>query len=251
MDTNYNPFSLAGKTILVTGASSGIGQATAIECSKMGATVIVTGRNESKLSQTFDSLSGEGHKQIILDLSTYESVQTLVEAVPTLNGVCLNAGVPSAKPISFITEGDLHKVLDINLNAPIFLTNLLVKKKKVSKGGSIVFTSSIGRFMPAASGSVYAASKGGLSAFMKGAALELAPKHIRCNAVLPGMIETAIMKGKETISEEQWEINKQLYLLKRFGTPEEIAWLIIYLLSDASSFMTGSEIVIDGGRSVK
>lgn len=251
MDTGYNPFTLQGKTVLVTGASSGIGQATAIECSKMGANVIITGRSECKLAQTFESLSGTGHQQIILDLSTYESVESLVESVPTLNGVCLNAGVPSAKPISFIKEVDVQKVMDINLNAPIYLTNLLVKKKKILKGGSIVFTSSIGRFMPAASGSIYAASKGGLSAFMKGAALELASKHIRCNAVLPGMVETAIMKGKESISEEQWELNRQLYLLKRFGTPEEVAWLIIYLLSDASSFMTGSELIIDGGRSVK
>lgn len=251
MDTNYNPFSLAGKTILVTGASSGIGRATAIECSKMGGNMIITGRSESKLSQTFEMLEGTNHKQIVTDLSTYESVLALTEEIHPVDGVCLNAGVPSSKPISFINEIEVHRTFDINLNAPIYLTNLLVKKKKILKGGSIVFTSSIGRFMPAPSGSIYAASKGGLSAFMKGAALELAAKHLRCNAVLPGMIETAIMQGKATISEEQWELNKQLYPLKRFGTPEEVAWLIVYLLSDASAFMTGSELIVDGGRSLK
>lgn len=251
MDINYNPFSLSGKTILVTGASSGIGKATAVECSKMGANMIITGRSENKLAQTFEMLSGTNHRQIVTDLSTYESVSALIEEINSIDGVCLNAGVPSSKPISFINESEVHKTFDINLNAPIYMTNLLVKKKKITKGGSIVFTSSIGRYMPAASGSIYAASKGGLSAFMKGAALELAAKHIRCNAVLPGMIETSIMQGKATISEEQWELNKELYLLKRFGKPEEVAWLIVYLLSDASAFMTGSELIIDGGRSLK
>ena len=251
MDTSYNPFSLSGKRILITGASSGIGKATAIECSRMGAKIIISGRDECRLSQTFESLSGTDHQQIVLNLSSYDSVKELCDNISQVDGVCLNAGVPSSKPISFINEDEVHKTLDINLNSPIYLTNLLVKKKKISKGGSVVFTSSIGRYMPAASGSIYAASKGGLSAFMKGAALELAAKHIRCNAVLPGMIETAIMKGKATISEEQWELNKQLYPLKRFGTPEEVAWLIVYLLSDASTFMTGSEIIIDGGRSLK
>ena len=105
--------------------------------------------------------------------------------------------------------------------------------------------------MVAPGNSMYAASKGGLSAFMKGAALELAAKGIRCNAILPGMVETAIMINKGEISEEQWEKNKQLYPLKRFGNPKEVAWLAVYLFSDASSFMTGSELVIDGGRSLK
>jgi NAD(P)-dependent dehydrogenase (short-subunit alcohol dehydrogenase family) len=127
---------------------------------------------------------------------------------------------------------------------------MMVKKKKINKGGSVVFTSSIGRYVVTPGNNLYAATKGALSAFMKGAAVELASKKIRCNAVLPGMIETPIMTGKGSISEEQWELNKQRYPLKRFGTPEEVAWLVIYLFSDASQFITGSEFVIDGGRSL-
>lgn len=251
MDTSYNPYSLQGKTILVTGASSGIGQATAIECSKMGATVIITARNEERLKQTFQQLVGSGHQMIQMDLSETDGVRNLVDSIPQIDGLLNNAGITAAKPISFINEKELGSILNVNLNAPILLTNLLVKKKKISKGGSIVFTSSIGRYMVAPGNSMYAASKGGLSSFMKGAALELSAKGIRCNAILPGMVETGMMKGKESISQEQWELNKQQYPLKRFGSPEEIAWLAVYLFSDASAFMTGSELVIDGGRSLR
>lgn len=251
MDINYNPFSLKGKTILVTGASSGIGQGVAVECSKMGAKIIITGRNEERLQETYERLEGEGHLKIALDISSILGVKQLVDSIPVVDGLLNNAGISSAKPISFITESELERLFNINLNAPIYLTNLMIKKKKVAKGGSIVFTSSIGRYMVAPGNCMYAASKGGLSAFMKGAALELANKNIRCNAILPGMIETPIMKGKESISDEQWEINKQLYPLKRFGTVQEVAWLVVYLFSDASSFMTGSELVIDGGRSLR
>lgn len=249
---SYNPFSLEGKTILVTGASSGIGQGVAIECSKMGAKVVITGRNEERLAETFHQLQGEGHMQICLDLSTIEGINRLVEESPIINGLLNNAGVSDAKPISFISEKSLNRLISINLLTPILLTNQFIKKKKISKGGSIVFTSSIGRSIVAPGNTTYAASKGGLSSFMKGAAIELAEKNIRCNAVLPGMIETPIMaKGKGAISDEQWEINKAQYPLKRFGTPQEVAWLVVYLFSDASSFMTGSELIIDGGRSLK
>ena len=248
---SYNPFSLEGKTILITGASSGIGQATAVECSKMGANVVITGRNKERLAETFDLLEGSGHQCISVDLSDFSGVTQLVNEVPLIDGLLNNAGITTAKPISFISESELDRILDINLKTPLLLTNLLIKKKKITKGCSIVFTSSIGRYIVAPGNSMYAASKGGLSAFMKGAALELAAKGIRCNAILPGMVETAIMKGKESISEEQWDANRQLYPLKRFGNPKEVAWLAVYLFSDASAFMTGSELVIDGGRSLK
>lgn len=248
---SYNPFNLEGKTILITGASSGIGQATAIECSRMGANVVITGRNQERLVETFNSLEGSGHLCIPADLSDFAGVSQLVEEIPRLNGLLNNAGITTAKPISFISEGELDRIVDINLRTPILLTNQLIKKKKIGKGGSIVFTSSIGRYMVAPGNSMYAASKGGLSAFMKGAALELSAKGIRCNAILPGMVETAIMISKGEISDEQWEKNKQLYPLKRFGNPKEVAWLAVYLFSDASAFMTGSELVIDGGRSLK
>lgn len=251
MDINYNPFSLQGKTLLITGASSGIGRETAIECSRMGAELIITGRNEERLQETYDSLEGEGHQSIVFDLSNLDGMTGFLDSIPPVDGLFNNAGVSVTKPIGFISLEEMKRILDVNVYAPILLTSLMVKKKKIRKGGAIVFASSIGRYIVTPGNSLYAASKGALSSFMKGAATELVSKGIRCNAILPGMVETPIMKGKGAISDEQWEINRQLYPMKRFGTPQEIAWLVAYLFSDASGFMTGTEIVIDGGRSLK
>ena len=248
MGVTYNPFSLEGKTILVTGASSGIGKATALECAKMGAHLVITGRDEERLNDVFNNLEGAGHLQIIADLSKEEDIQRLAKEVPVLDGCVNNAGYNVMSPIPFIKKDVLDGILDVNLKAPIELTHFLVKNKKMAKDSSIVFTSSISaRGRNSVGNSLYSASKGGLSSFMKNAALELAAKRIRCNAVLPGMVETPLKEGKSNITEEQWELNRQLYPLKRFGKPEEIAYGIIYLLSDASSWVTGTELVIDGG----
>lgn len=248
MGITYNPFSLEGKTILVTGASSGIGKATALECAKMGAKLVITGRNEARLNETYINLEGEGHIQIIADLAKEEDIQRLAKEVPVLNGCVNNAGYNIMSVIQFIKKEDLERIMNVNLEAPIMLTHLLVKNKKIAKDSSIVFTSSISaRGRNSVGNSLYSATKGGLSSFMKNAALELAAKRIRCNAVLPGMVETPLKEGKSNITEEQWEINRQLYPLKRFGKPEEIAYGIIYLLSDASAWVTGTELIIDGG----
>lgn len=248
MGMNYNPFLLEGKTILVTGASSGIGKATALECAKMGAKLVITGRDVTRLNEVYNALEGDGHMQITADLSKDEDLQRLVKEIPVLNGCVNNAGYNIMSVIPFIKKDDLEHIMDVNLNAPILLTHLLVKHKKIAKDSSIVFTSSISaKGRNSVGNSLYSATKGGLSSFMKNAALELAPKRIRCNAVLPGMVETPLKEGKSNITEEQWEINRQLYPLKRFGKPEEIAYGIIYLLSDASSWVTGTELIIDGG----
>lgn len=252
MGITYNPFSLEGKTILVTGASSGIGRSTAIECSKAGAKVVLTARNEARLKETLSMLIGEGHSYIVADLVNEEQMDRLVAEMPIIDGLVNNAGFNVMQLVPFIKDEDLIKVMRVNLEAPILLTHKVVKKKKIAKESSIVFTSSIaGKGVCSAGNSLYSASKGGLTAFMKNAALELASKKIRCNAVLPGMVETPLKEGKSNITEEQWEINRQLYPLKRFGNPEDVAYAIIYLLSDASAWMTGSELVIDGGRSLK
>lgn len=248
MGVTYNPFTLEGKTILVTGASSGIGKATALECAKMGAKLVITGRDETRLNEVYNNLEGEGHIQIIADLSVAEDIQRLAKEVPVLNGCVNNAGYNIMSVIQFIKKDDLERIMNVNLTAPIILTQLLVKNKKMAKDSSIVFTSSISaRGRNSVGNSMYSATKGGLSSFMKNAALELAAKRIRCNAVLPGMVETPLKEGKSNITEEQWEINRQLYPLKRFGKPEEIAYGIIYLLSDASAWVTGTELIIDGG----
>lgn len=252
MGITYNPFSLEGKTILVTGASSGIGRTTAIECSRLGAKVVITGRNKERLQETFDALLGDGHFQIDADLSNTADIDRLVDSIPAVNGCVNNAGYNVMLPVPFIKEEEMEKIFKVNTLAPIYLTKMLVKKKKILNEASIVFTSSIaalGVCSPA--NGLYSATKGAVSSFMKNAAIDLSQKKIRCNAVLPGMVETPLKAGKSLITEEQWEINRQLYPLKRFGKPEDVAYAIIYLLSDASSWVTGTELVVDGGRKLK
>ena len=242
-----NPFSLEGKTILVTGASSGIGRASAIACSQMGAVVVVTGRNEPRLQDTLDALEGSGHQMIVADITNDDQIDYLVDQIPAINGLVNNAGITETCPTQFIKRDKLNRVMEVNTIAPILLTQRILKKKKLGKGGSIVFTCSISGTCVCGGGNVlYSASKGAIHGFMKNAALDLAHKGIRVNDVCPGMIDTHILDAG-TISEEQLEIEAQRYPMKRFGKPEEVAYGIIYLLSDASSFVTGSSIVIDGG----
>ncbi len=246
----YNPFSLDGKTILVTGASSGIGQTTAIECSKMGAILVITGRNAERLKLTFDQLEGKGHLQIMADLSSSSGVKELVEQLPVLDGCVNNAGYNVMQLVPFIKEEDMRGIFEVNTFAPFMLTHLLLKNKKINKGGSIVFTSSIaGRSIASPANGLYAATKAAVSGFMRVAAVDLAGKKIRCNSVAPGMVETPLKVAKN-ITEEQWAANMELYPLKRFGDPKDVAWAIIYLLSDAACWVTGTEIVVDGGRSL-
>ena len=247
---SYNPFSLEGKTVLVTGASSGIGRTTAIECSKMGASVIITARNEERLKATLDSLDtelGQAHQMFLADLSSEEGVNALVDELPHLDGVSLNAGIVKTLPVKFINKDDLTEVLNVNMMGPILLAQRLLKKKKITRGSSVVFTSSIGGVMISTVGNtMYGVSKGGLNAFMKGMALEMASIGIRSNSVNPGFVATNILSAG-TISEEDLKKNVSAYPLGRFGKPEDIAYAIIYLLSDASSWVTGHTLVIDGG----
>ena len=243
----YNPFSLENKKILVTGASSGIGRAIAIECSKMGAEVIITGRNEGRLAETYGQLEGKHPAYIVADLTKEEDIERLVAGTENLNGLVNCAGLTIPKPFKFLQESDIETVMTVNFNAPLLLTQRLVKKKKLEKGGSVVFISSIsGTKVSYIAGSIYSASKGAINGLCKGLALELAPQQIRVNTVVPGMVETNIVSGGE-IAEEQLEIDRQKYPLKRYGKPEEVAYAVVYLLSGASGWVTGSNLLIDGG----
>ena len=247
---SYNPFSLSGKTVLITGASSGIGQETAIECSRMGARVIITGRNQERLQKTLEQLEGDGHLQIMADLNEEEDIQKLVNACPTLDGLVNNAGRGKSKPVQFIKKEDLQDVFDTNLFGIALLTKLLLKKKKIVSGGSLVFTSSISAYVSAPGLAIYASSKAAVTAYMRTCALELGVKGIRSNAVLPGMVETKFINSG-TYSDEDKQNDLNLYPLGRYGIPTDVAFAIVYLLSDASQWVTGNELVIDGGRSLK
>ena len=243
----YNPFTLENKTILVTGASSGIGKAIAIECAKMGAKVVVTGRNEARLQETHSLLEGDQPDYIVADLSVNEDVVDLGTKLSTLDGIVHCAGFTIPKPFNFLNREDVNSVMDVNFIAPIFLTQFLLKNKKINKKSSIVFISSIsGVYVSYIAGSLYSASKGAINGIVKGLALELAAKGIRVNSVNPGMIETNILESG-VISNDQLNEDKKKYPLKRYGKPEEVAYAVIYLLSDASSWTTGSNLLIDGG----
>lgn len=250
MDTNYNPFSLEGKKILVTGASSGIGQETAIQCSRLGAQIILTGRDKERLNETYNQLSGEGHIQMIADLTIQEELENIVASVSDLDGVVLCAGKPKTLPFLFCTRENFDDVFSINFFSPIELLRLLVKKKKMNKNSSVVFVSSIGGVRThGASNSIYGASKSAIDSVMKSCARELAPKKIRVNSVNPGMVETKLIHAG-MITEEQLEADKKTYPLQRYGNPYDIAMGIVYLLSDASSWVTGHPLVIDGGKTI-
>jgi NAD(P)-dependent dehydrogenase (short-subunit alcohol dehydrogenase family) len=243
----YNPFSLTEKTILVTGASSGIGKAIALECSKMGASVIITGRNEERLSQTFELLEGCNHKKIVSDLISEESINELLEQITSLNGIVHAAGIVKTLPFQFVSSKEINNIFDINFLAPVLLSQKLIKNKKILKESSIVFISSIdGPITSHMGNSIYAASKGAITAMAKNMAIDLAPKKIRVNCILPGMTETPLIHTGD-ITQEQLDIDMKLYPLKRYGKPEEIAYAAVYFLSDASAWTTGSNLIIDGG----
>lgn len=246
----YNPFSLNGKTILITGASSGIGKTAAIECAKMGARCIITGRNEKRLNDTLMLLEGNEHKAILADLTIEEELNQLVEQCPSIDGLINNAGIGSNKPIAFYKASDLRQIYETNAFAPMLLTSRLVKKKKINTGASIVFTSSIAAITSYLGNGIYGTAKASLASFALYCAHEFAGKKIRANAIMPGMVDT-VMIHDGALSEEELKADMAKYPLQRYGTPEEIAYLMIYLLSDAAAWITGQSFVIDGGVTLK
>lgn len=247
-----NPFSLENKTVLVTGASSGIGRACAVEFSNMGAKCcILVARNKEALEQTAALMNPECEVIVkTCDLSVTEDLEKLVVELPSLDGLMLNAGVNKMKPIQFYSQNDLENIFSVNCFSSMLLVKQLMKKKKLNSGCSIIFTASISGFNNVSVGNgIYGASKSALSAFMKYAALELAPKGVRCNAIHPGRIETPLIHNGVT-GEEEIRKDIEKYPLRRYGKPEEVAWMATYLLSDAATWITGTDLVIDGGRSL-
>ena len=241
-----NPFSLKGKTILVTGASSGIGCGIAIACSRMGATIIANGRNEARLHNTLSQLEGDGHSVSVADLSNPSHLNAMVSSLPKLDGIVHCAGIGQRVLCKQLNEQDVDDVMDTNFKAPVLLQTELLKQKKVNKEASIVFIASIASESPSVGNAVYSASKGAIISYANCLAVELAPRKIRVNCISPAMVWTdLILKGG--VTEDELRQDEQKYPLKRYGKPEDIANLAIYMLSDASTWMTGSNVKITGG----
>lgn len=247
---SFNPFSLQGKSVLVTGASSGIGRCVSIVCSKMGAKMVITGRNEDRLNETLSQLEGTGHHAIVADLSTQEGIDYLVSKCLPINGIVHCAGIPKICPVKRLKRDLLLDIINTNEIAPILLTAGLLKSSKLQRKSSIVFIASTAGVLTAGcvGDSDYSATKGAISGFMMTAANELSPQEIRVNTVCPAIVETPILKQSYSMMSED-EVKKQLagYPLKRFGQPEDVAYGVVYLLSDASSWVTGINLPIDGG----
>lgn len=250
MSTCYNPFTLNDKKILVTGASSGIGRAIAIECSKMGAILTITGRSHERLMETMGLLSGSNHEMIEADLSHQEDCMKIADKVQSLDGCVLSIGTTHLAPVQFATRNKMEPIFISNFFAPVELTRVLIKKKRLSKGASIVCIASIGGINSFDyAHCIYGSSKAALSSWMKFAAKELAPQKIRVNNLCPGMTKT-ILASPGAITKEQLDADTQRYPLKRYAEPEEIAWAAVYFLSDASKWITGTDFIIDGGLSL-
>ena len=248
-----NPFSLEGKKVLITGASSGIGRGIAIQCSLLGAEIFITGRNLERLQETLEMTYADKCHSIVSDLSTQDGIDILVSNLPILDGVVFCAGIPQVKPVKRFKRSELEDIFNINTLAPMLITSKLLKDKKIQKGASLVYIESVsGIFMGTPGDVAYNATKGGLSGFVKGAAVELASQNIRVNGVNPGLVPTEILQLSNSIFDDQQHIKtvKEKYPLGRLGTPEDIANGVIYLLSDASSWVTGINLVIDGGLTV-
>jgi len=242
-----NAFSLQNKTILVTGASSGIGAEASKTFANLGATVILSARNKERLQLTYDKLPNGAHQILEADLSKTEQIADLVAKVPNLDGIVHSSGIIRPFPIKFIGQKQIDEIFGINYQGPVLLTSQLLRKRKINKGASIVFMSSISSNFSHKGGALYSGSKAAINSYSKTIALEFAHQKIRSNVICAAMVKTPLFEEAEkTITKEMMDKHGVHYPLG-FGTPEDIAQAMVFLLSNASNWITGTELVMDGG----
>lgn len=245
-----NPMSLENKRILVTGASSGIGRATAIQCSKLGADVVLCGRNSDELNKTYSILDKGNHNLFAYDLSDLDNIPKLMEDCANsgekLSGLVHSAGINAILPLGSINYKKMLDVMNINYFAFIELSKQFTKKK-FSDGGSIVVISSVSSVAGTKGTSLYCGSKGAIDSSVRSLSIELAQKNIRINSVLPSYIKTDLYDAVAELAGEEAQqriVSKQVLGL---GRGEDVANAVAFLLSDASRFITGTSLVVDGG----
>ena len=250
------PFSLEGKTIVVTGASSGIGQQVAISCSQMGAKVALIGRNEQRLGETKSQLEGTGHLAISYDLTDLEHqkdlVADIVSKMGVIDGLVNCAGVSTTLPFKLMVPERIDEFFRTNVFATVELTRQVLSIKNVNKrGASVIFFASVMGVVGESAKSLYSLTKGALIAGCRSLAIEYASRKIRINVVSPGVIETPINKNQPYLADpEKRLITESLHPLG-IGTTVDIANACIYLLSDASRWVTGQNLIVDGGYTIR
>lgn len=251
----FNPFTLENKTILVTGASSGIGRQCAIDCSKMGAKVVLVARNEERLNETLSNMVGEGHLVCPYDLNNLDGIKDLVAGVVSsigkLDGFIHSAGVEVTKPLQLLTVDDYETVFRVNSLSVFEFIHQLASIKNMNKGGSIVLIASISGVIGRGSVSAYSASKGAIISACRSMSLEFAKKQIRVNCISPGTVLTPLMQSfLDSLDEEKRAKRIEGFPLG-LGETSDISNACIYLLSDASRWVTGQNLIVDGGYTIK
>lgn len=244
-----DPFTLAGKRILITGASSGIGKGTAVACAQRGATLIVNGRDVGRLQSTLESLDGSGHIAIAADLADPEQRQKLADACGEIDGLFYSAGITAAAPVRMVSEKHIRLLMSTDFEAPILLVQRLLAKKQIRKGGSIVFnTAGAARNSPMGA-AIYSAAKAALTAAARSMALEVARDRIRVNCLQLGYVRTALLdqvKNSGTNLQGRDELTPL-----GLGEVDDAASAAIFLLCDASRWISRTTLTADGGISIR
>lgn len=238
-------FNIKDKVILITGASSGIGKELATQCAELGAKVIITGRNEKRLEETFTS-SDNIYLSIPSDLSSEENIVGLTQDLPPLDGVIFCAGVVEYSPIKSLNSNRINNTMSINFNSQVLLTQQLIKHKKLKRGSSLIYISSIASKIGVIGTAMYASSKSALNAFVRVTASELSSQNIRANSICPGIILTPMGEKAQSMNSDV----KKDYPLG-LGTTNDIVGPCVFLLSDAGRWVTGTEMILDGGLTLK
>jgi NAD(P)-dependent dehydrogenase (short-subunit alcohol dehydrogenase family) len=246
-----NPMSLEGRTVLVTGASSGIGRETAVVLSKLGARLVLVGRNPERLQQTLDRMEPREHVVEALDLTPVEDLsgwmKGLVQKAGRLHGLVHSAGIYATKPLPAVRPADMRGIFEINVNAAVELARAFRQRSVCAGGGSIVFLSSVMSLAGAPATVAYAASKGALNALTRSMAVELAREKIRVNSVAAGHVATEMSDSVRGHLTPEWYAAIEAAHPLGTGTATDVAYAVAFLLADTGRWITGSTLVVDGG----